>query len=215
MTGSKLSLVRHLRQIAAERRQSRVLRVARRGGWLGRAYIPVLGFGRQFRIRVVVRIKLFQDLDPRLIQIDVQVFQHARGDTLALAKEAQQNMFRAHVGMVQRAGLTTGQRQHFLDARGKRHVAHGFGFGADADCFFDFQPDRFKVHAHFLENVDGNPLAERDEPEQNMLGSHVPVVEPIRLLAGQLKNLLRSGCKIVHRFNSFRARPFRLPSASP
>jgi hypothetical protein len=35
-----------------------------------------------------------------------------------------------------------------------------------------------------LEHIDGNSLAELDEPEEEMLGPHIIVVEPIGLLAG-------------------------------
>jgi hypothetical protein len=49
-----------------------------------------------------------------------------------------------------------------------------------------------------LQDVYGDALAEFDQSEQEMLGADVVVVEPVGLLAGECKDLLRAGREVIH-----------------
>jgi hypothetical protein len=51
------------------------------------------------------------------------------------------------------------------------------------DFTLDLLADGLEVEAHLLEDVHGDSLAELDEPEEEMLGADVVVVEAVRLLA--------------------------------
>jgi hypothetical protein len=76
--------------------------------------------------------------------------------------------------------------------------------------FFNFKTHGVEVQAQFLEDVDGDALAQFDEAQEKMLGADKIVVEPVGLLAGQRQNLLRPRREIVHRrffTHSFTLRP--------
>ena len=90
------------------------------------------------------------------------------------------------------------EREHFLHARRVGDVADHLGLRAGADLFLDFHADGLEIEPHLLEHVDRDALAELDQPEQEMLGADVIVVEAIRFLAGEREDLLRPGSEIIH-----------------
>ena len=95
-----------------------------------------------------------------------------------------------------------GEREDLLDARGVRDGAGGrLGVLAGADLLFDLGADGLEVEPHLLEHAHGDALAELDQPEQDVLGADVVVVEAVRLLAGQREHLLRARREIIHRFH--------------
>ena len=94
----------------------------------------------------------------------------------------EQNVFGADVSVVQGLGFLGGQREDLLDAWGVRNVADHLLVGAGADLFLDFHADGLEVEAQLLEDVDGNALAQLDEPEQEVFGADKIVVESGRLL---------------------------------
>ncbi len=60
-----------------------------------------------------------------------------------------------------------------------------------------------------MQNVDCHALAEFDEPEKQVLGADVVVVEAIGFLPGKRQNLLSPRCEIIHRWRVL------LPDSSP
>lgn len=66
--------------------------------------------------------------------------------------------------------------------------------------FFDLHAHGLKVETHLLEDVNSHTLAELDEAEKKMLGSHIVVVEPISFFAGQSEHLLCPWSEVVHHF---------------
>ena len=75
------------------------------------------------------------------------------------------------------------------------------GLRAGADLLLHFHADGLEIEPHLLEHIDGDALAELDQPEQEMLGAHVIVVEAVGLLPGEGQNLLRAWCEIIHHFS--------------
>jgi hypothetical protein len=59
------------------------------------------------------------DLQPDLAQVDVQVLQHVGRDPGALLDQAQENVFRADVLVVEPLGLLVGQLHHLPGTIGK------------------------------------------------------------------------------------------------
>jgi hypothetical protein len=116
----------------------------------------------------------------------------------------------ADVGVVQALGFLARQREHFFDPRRVRNVADHLGLGPAADLFFDLHADRFHVQAHLLQDVNGHPLAELDQAEQQVLGAQIIVIETVSFLAGQGQDLLSTGSKVVHHFRFLRTKVIAL-----
>jgi hypothetical protein len=77
-------------------------------------------------------------------------------------------------------------------ARGRlRQLAHRDHVGAALDQLLDLQADLAQVHVEVLEHVGPDPRAFLDQPEQDVLGADVFVVEPLGLLVGQGHHLPR------------------------
>ena len=183
-----------LSEVAAESFQRRSLHFALTfgGGFLGRL------FGRLLFLRREIRVQFFQNLLARLLDIDIQVLEHARGDPIAFAQQAQKNVFGADVRVIQRASFLRGERENFFNARRVRNVADDALVGAGADLFLDFKADGFKVQPHLLKDVHRDALAELDQAKEKVFGADEVVVEPVGLLARQSQHLLRPRRKIVH-----------------
>jgi hypothetical protein len=59
----------------------------------------------------------------RALDVDIERLQHAGGDALALAQQAEQDVLGADVGMIERLGLLAGERQNLLHARRVRECS--------------------------------------------------------------------------------------------
>ncbi len=147
-----------------------------------------------------VRVQLLQNFLARLLDVHVEALQDARGPAVAFAQQAEQNVFRADVGVVERLGFLLREAEHLLDARRVGNVADHLLVGAGADLLLDLHADGFEVEAHFLEDVDGDALAQLDEAEQKMFGAEIVVVQPVGFLPCQREHLLRARREIAHRF---------------
>ena len=107
-------------------------------------------------------------------------------------------MFGADVIVVELLGFLLRKREDLLHARCVGNVADHLGLGSGANLLFHFHADGLEIEAHFLEDVDGDSLAQFDEAKKQMFRAHVVVVEPVRFFAGQREHLLRSRREIVH-----------------
>ena len=145
-----------------------------------------------------IRVELLQDLVARPLDIDFETLQDPGGDAFAFAQKTEQDVLGADVGMIESAGLFAGQREHLLDPRRVGNVADHFGFRAGADLFLDLHAHGLEIEAHLLEDVDRDALAELDQPEQEMLGADVIVVEAVGFFASQRENLLRPRSEVIH-----------------
>ncbi len=152
----------------------------------------VVVFGRE------IRVEFAEDFVAGALDVDVEVLQNSGGHAVAFAEEPEEDVLGADVGMSEGFGFLTGEGEDFLHARRVRNVADHLGLGTGADLFFDFHANGLEIEAHLGQDVDGHALAEFDQAEEEVLGAHVVVVEPIRLLAGKGENLLGAWREIVH-----------------
>ena len=75
-------------------------------------------------------------------------------------------------------------------ARGREgQLAHGHHGGTGLDDLLHLHADLVQVDPHVLEDVGGDAAALLNEAEQDVLGP-VFVVEPLRLLTGEVHDLL-------------------------
>ena len=107
-------------------------------------------------------------------------------------------MLRAHVTVIQSLGLFASQSKNLFYPWGVGDVAGRLGLRSKADLFVHGLPDRIQIETHFLQNVDGNTLAKVDQSEKQMFGPHVVVMESIRFLPCQGKDLLGTRGEVTH-----------------
>ena len=145
-----------------------------------------------------IRIEFLENFITGALDVDLKIFQNAGGDALTLAKQAEKNVLGADIGVLQAFGFLSGKSENFFDARSVGNVAHHLGLRAGADLFFDLHAHGFEVEAHFLKDINGNTLSELDQPEKQMFGADIVVIEAVGFLAGEGENLLGAWSEVVH-----------------
>jgi hypothetical protein len=88
------------------------------------------------------------------------------------------------VAVIQGLRLFPGEGEHLLDPGRVGDVPDHLGLGSVADLLLHLETNRLEIEVHFLQDVDRDSLSQLDEPEQQVLGAHVVVVEAVCLLAG-------------------------------
>ena len=136
------------------------------------------------------------DLVADLVQVHAQALEHARGDALALADEAEQQVLRADVVVAQATGLVDRQLDDPFRARGQPDLADDRAVAA-ADDELDRGADLRELDVHVLEHAGGDALALPHEPEQQVLRADVVVVEPLRLVLRERQDLARAVRELV------------------
>ena len=136
------------------------------------------------------------DLVANLVEVDAQRLEHAGGDALALADEAQQQMLRADVVVPQAAGLVDGQLDDPLGARGQADLADDRAIAA-ADDELDRGAHLGQLDVHVLEHAGRHALTFPDQAEQEVLRADVVVVEALGLLLRQGEDLARAVGELV------------------
>ena len=117
-------------------------------------------------------------------QVGAELDEHLGGDALALADESEQDVLGADVVVAELQRLAQGQLEDLLGPRRERDVP-GRRRAALADHLFDLAADRFQGDAEALERLRRDTLTLVDEPEQDVLGPDVGVVEQPRFLLGE------------------------------
>src|SRR5436190_4298139 len=102
------------------------------------------------------------------LDIHAKVFQHTAGNTVALAKQTKEDMFRSDVSVIERPRFLGRKRQDFLYARRVRDVADHFLIGPGPDLVLDFQPHAFEIQSHFPEHSNRGALSKLYQPEQEV-----------------------------------------------
>ncbi len=128
-----------------------------------------------------------QQLDDLLAdpgKVRAQLDQHLGSHALALTDEAEQDVLGADVVVAELQRLSQRQLQHLLGAGGEGDVAAGRR-AALADDLLHLAADGLERDAEGLEGLGGHALALVDEPEQDVLGADVVVVEQSSFLLGQ------------------------------
>ena len=143
-------------------------------------------------------IQLAKDLVAGPLDVDLEVLEDARSDPFALPEQAEQDVLRSHVAVVERLGFLAGEGEDLLHPRSVGNVPDHLGLGTVADLLFDLHPDGLEIEIHLLEDVHGDALTQLDQAEQQVLRAYVIVIESIGLLTCEGEDLLSSGGKIIH-----------------
>ena len=145
-----------------------------------------------------IRIQFLEDFLAGAFNVDVQRLQHTGGHSFSFTEQTEQNMLSTDITVIQGARFFTSQSEHFFHPRSIRDIAHHLLIGTGADLFLHLHAHRLQVETELLKHVDGDALAQLDQPEQQVFGADVVVVEAVCLFAGERKHLLGSGGKVVH-----------------
>ena len=128
-----------------------------------------------------------QQLDDLLAhprEIGPQLHEHLRGDALALTDEAEEDVLGADVVVAELQGLPQRQLEDLLGPRGEGDVAAGRG-PALADDLLDLAAYSLERDAERFERLGGDAFALVDQPEQDVLGADVVVVQQARFFLRQ------------------------------
>ena len=128
-----------------------------------------------------------QQLDDLLAdagQVGAQLHEHLGGDALALTDEAEQDVLGADVVVAELQRLAQRQLEDLLGP-GREGDVPGRRRAALADDLLDLVAHGLERDAERLERLGGDAFALVDEPEQDVLGADVVVVEEPRLFLGQ------------------------------
>src|SRR5262249_12224557 len=180
--GVELALAGQLGQVAAEAVQSRRLRLA-----LGRLPLTAAAFAAFIGFHVVPQ--QVQDFLADVFEAQAEVHQDLGGDALLLAQESQQQVLGADVVVAEVARLLDGVLDDLLGPRRLRQLAGRADLGARLDELLDLQADLAEVDVEVLQHVGGDAGALLDQAQEDVLRADVLVVEPLRLLVGQLHHL--------------------------
>ena len=121
------------------------------------------------------------DLVADLLGVGVEVEQDARGDALVLAHEAEQDVLGADVVVAEAERLAQRQLEHLLGARRERDLPGG-DLLAGADDPHDLRAHALDGDVEALEHARREALLLAQQPEQDVLGADVVVLERSRLL---------------------------------
>ena len=134
-----------------------------------------------------------------VFKFKAQIHQDLRGDAFLFTEQAEQQMFGAHIIVVQVARLFHRVFDHLLGARRLRQLAHGDHVRTGLDDFFDFDPDLAQIDVQILQDVCRDARAFLDQAQQDVFRSDVFMVEPLRFLVRQLHDLTGTiGESLVH-----------------
>ena len=134
--------------------------------------------------RPLVARQQLDDLLAHAGEIGAELDEHLRGHTLAFADQPEQDVLGADVVVAELQRLTQGEFEHLLrtwregDVTRRRRAAL-------ADDLLDLAAHRFEGDAEALESLRGDAFSLVDQPEQDVLGADVAVVEEACLLLGE------------------------------
>jgi hypothetical protein len=124
------------------------------------------------------------DLVADLLGVGVEVEQDARRHALVLAHQPQQDVLGADVVVAQRQRLAQRQLQHLLGARRERDLSGG-DLVTLADDAGDLRAHLLHRDVERVEHARGEPLLFTQQPQQDVLGADVVVLERARLVLRQ------------------------------
>ena len=176
-------------QLAAQRRVGQInaqLVQHRRAGTRAGAAAPAAARIAQNAVR----------FRPHLLQVDPQALQNARGHPFPFPQQANEQMLGADVGMVHPPGLVNRQLHHLLGAWRQPDFALGRPFSPPDDELHG-RAHLGQVNAQPVQDSSGHALGLPHQPQQNMLGADVVVVEPLRFVLGEGQNPPRPFRKLL------------------
>ena len=117
-------------------------------------------------------------------EVGAELDEHLGGDALALADEAEEDVLGADVVVAELQCLAQRQLEDLLGARRERDVARRRR-AALADDLFDLVAHGLERDAEALERLGRDAFAFVDEPEQDVLGADVAVVQQAGFFLGE------------------------------
>ncbi len=130
-----------------------------------------------------VRAQQLEGLLPGLFQGDTQRLQHLRRHPFLLAQQTQQQVLRAHIAVAHLTGLRHRELEHLLGARRVGQLAHGRPRLPLPNLLLGPLLYLIEVHVQVEQHGGRDALALPDQPQQNVLGADVVVLETDRLFA--------------------------------
>jgi L-fuconolactonase len=125
-----------------------------------------------------------EDLLPDPVQVAAKPDQHLGRHAITLAEQAEQDVLGADVVVAEQQRLAQRQFQHLLGPRRERDVP-GWGAGAHADDLLDLVAHRVQADVQCRQRPGGEAPFFVKQPEQEVLGAHVVVVQRPGLRLGQ------------------------------
>ena len=111
------------------------------------------------------------------------------------AEEPEQDVLGPDIVMVEVACFLDRVLDDLLCTRGLGELTHRDHFWASADELLNFEADLAEVYIEVFEDIGPDAGAFLDEPEQDVLGPDVLVVEALGFLVGQGHHFAGSICK--------------------
>jgi hypothetical protein len=145
------------------------------------------------------------DLVADLLRVGVEVEQDARRDALVLAHEAEQDVLGADVVVSQAERLAQRELEHLLRARRERNLT-GRDLLTGADDAHDLCAHALDGDVQALEDAGRQALLLTQQPEQDVLGADVVVLERARLLLRENDHLPGAFCKSLEHASFLPAR---------
>ena len=134
------------------------------------------------------------DLVADLLGVGVEVEQDPRGDALVLAHEPEQDVLGADVVVAERERLAQRELEHLLRARRERDLP-ARDLVALADDPRDLGAHLLDGDVERLEHARGETFLLAQQPEQDVLGADVVVLQRPRLVLGENDDLPSSLCE--------------------
>ena len=139
------------------------------------------------------------DLVADLLGVGVEVEQDAGGDALVLAHEPEQDVLGADVVVAERERLAQRELEHLLGARRERDLPGG-DLLAGADDAHDLGAHALHGDVEALQHAGREALLLTQQPEQDVLGADVVVLERPRLFLRENDNLAGPFCESLEHF---------------
>src|SRR5690606_2743079 len=150
-------------------------------------------------------------LRTHLFQVDSETLENAGGDAFTLANEAEQQVFRPDVVVVEPPGLIDRELDDLLRAGGQADLTHDHALAAPDDEL-DRRAHLGQLDTHVVQDLGRNAVTFSYEPEQEMLRPDVVVVEPLRFFLGERQDFAGTIRKLVKLFrHPERSRVFKHP----
>ena len=140
--------------------------------------------GLRLALRALVAGQELDDLLAHAGEVGAELDEHLGGDAFALADEAEEDVLGADVVVAELQRLAQRQLEHLLRPRREGDVA-GRRRAALADDVLHLVADGLERDAERLERLGGDAFALVDEPEEDVLGADVGVVEEACFLLRQ------------------------------
>jgi hypothetical protein len=152
--------------------------------------------GRTFLVRSIVGQRC-DDVRPDLLKTGALFHEDLARHARVVAEDAEEQVLRPYVVVRELAPLVDRQLDHFLRTRRQRDLARGRRRLTLPDHLFDSATQRPQADAEGTQGARGNAFTLAHEPEQQMLGADVVVVEADRFVLSEREHTLRAVVETV------------------